>query len=202
MFHVELPEGFERRLEIFHQELMEWNPSAGLLSSKLTKGMLIEHSQDSLALLPYLVGAGNTHMPHFDIGSGGGYPAVPLALALPAHEITCVERNTRKAAFLIRIGKLLDISNLRVERADFPNIPLPDLCTITARAIEHPKEFANVLQERWKPGWVFLSQLANTKEYFRAPLEVREIADGLTTFRRGSLYLVQQPESSTWNRSG
>lgn len=202
MFHVELPAGFDERLGKFHQELLDWNPSASLVSSRATQAELMEHSLDSLALLPYLDCDGISDRIHFDIGSGGGYPAVPLALARPDREIVCVERNARKVAFLTRVAKVLGLSNLRIVHEDFASTQLPDECSITARAIEHPESFAVALQTSWLSGWRFLSQLANSSAYFHPPLDVQEVVDELDRYRRGSLYLVQSARSSTWNQTG
>ena len=53
-FHVELPEDLGLHLRAFHEEVLEWNDYAGLVSSQTTMENLREHTVDSLALIPYL----------------------------------------------------------------------------------------------------------------------------------------------------
>src|SRR5260370_26617090 len=49
-----------------------------------------------------------------DIGSGGGLPAIPLALAMPQVQFTLLEANTRKCAFLERVAATLNLRNVAV----------------------------------------------------------------------------------------
>ncbi len=55
------------------------------------------HVEESLAALPIVV---RYDGPLVDVGSGGGAPGIPLAAALPEREVTLLEANARKAAFL------------------------------------------------------------------------------------------------------
>jgi len=197
-FHVELPEDIGERLEMFHVELWDWNESAGLVGGGLTLSALLEHSLDSLALLPYL----QRDAQHTDIGSGGGFPAVPLALAAAHLQFVCVERYGKKAAFLQRIARVLSLGNLRISQQDFSAIALPEHTTLTARAIEKPELFCRELRESENRDWLFLSQLADTATLFKEAFSVREVDDPLQRFRRGRLYLVHDPARSTWNLPG
>jgi 16S rRNA (guanine527-N7)-methyltransferase len=71
--------------------------------------------EDSLVLLPHLGGARTL----VDVGSGGGMPGIPLKIARPELEVTLVEADRRKAAFLVHAAARLDL-DLRVvpERAE------------------------------------------------------------------------------------
>ncbi len=65
------------------------------------------HVEGSLAALPAVMRFAG---PIVDVGSGGGSPGIPLAAALPDRQVTLLEANGRKAAFLER------------DRGDFPNV--------------------------------------------------------------------------------
>jgi 16S rRNA (guanine527-N7)-methyltransferase len=71
--------------------------------------------EDSLVLLPHLGGAATL----VDVGSGGGMPGIPLALARPRLQVTLIEADARKAAFLehaaARLGLDLRVLNERAE---------------------------------------------------------------------------------------
>ncbi len=78
-----------------------------------------KHALDALSLVPELtfLGAGAKLI---DVGSGGGVPGIPLAIARPDLEVTLVEATQKKAAFLIAVAAALGLSNVRVfaERAE------------------------------------------------------------------------------------
>src|SRR5690606_3253775 len=101
-FHVELPTDIGERLQRFQVELLEWNPVVSLVSETTSEADLWQHTLDSLALVPYLIRRSPSAGPHIDVGSGGGFPAIPIALALPALPVVCIERNKRKASFIER----------------------------------------------------------------------------------------------------
>ncbi len=73
--------------------------------------------EDSLALLPFLGGARTL----IDVGSGGGMPGIPLKLAAPALQVTLLEADRRKTAFLAhaaaRLGIEIEIAGERAELA-------------------------------------------------------------------------------------
>ena len=63
-----------------------------------------------------------------DIGSGGGSPAIPLKLALPAMSLTMVESKARKTAFLREVVRQLQLADVRVEAARYEELLVrPDL---------------------------------------------------------------------------
>jgi 16S rRNA (guanine527-N7)-methyltransferase len=76
------------------------------------------HVEDSLRALPVVRARPGSIV---DVGSGGGAPGIPLAAALPDREVTLLEANARKAAFLERAA------------ADFPNVRV-----VAGRAEEQP----------------------------------------------------------------
>ncbi|HEY3295503.1 MAG TPA: 16S rRNA (guanine(527)-N(7))-methyltransferase RsmG [bacterium] len=49
-----------------------------------------------------------------DVGSGGGFPAIPIALARPKLTVTMVESNSRKSAFLQRVSRETGLTNVQV----------------------------------------------------------------------------------------
>jgi 16S rRNA (guanine527-N7)-methyltransferase len=70
---------------------------------------------DSLALLPHLEGAARL----VDVGSGGGMPGLPIKLARPDLQVTLIESDRRKAAFLEHAAAQLGLAvDVRAERAE------------------------------------------------------------------------------------
>jgi len=76
-----------------------------------------------------------------DIGSGAGFPALPLKIWAPHIHLTLIESNHKKAAFLREVARALTLTNINVitERAEVlaanPDVPRADV--VTLRAVEH-----------------------------------------------------------------
>ena len=81
-----------------------------------------------------LVGA--TPGPVVDVGSGGGTPGIPLAVALPEREVTLVEAERRKASFLERWSA--ELPNLRVVWGRAEEQPVEAWGVAVAKALAHP----------------------------------------------------------------
>ncbi len=72
--------------------------------------MVSHHLLDSLAVLPHLGGAKRLA----DIGSGGGLPGIPLAIARPGLQVALVESNQKKSAFQQQAKIELGLANVSV----------------------------------------------------------------------------------------
>jgi 16S rRNA (guanine527-N7)-methyltransferase len=91
------------------------------------------HVDGSLVALPALERFGGSIV---DVGSGGGSPGLPLAAALPDREVTLLEANARKAAFLDRMA--IDFPNVRVLRGRAEEQPTDAYGVAVARALAPP----------------------------------------------------------------
>ena len=89
--------------------LLETNQEYNLTSITDTKEATIKHLLDSLSIYQLLEGETIA-----DIGSGGGTPGIPLAIAFPKKSFLLVESKQKKAAFLIGAVKQLKLKNVRV----------------------------------------------------------------------------------------
>jgi 16S rRNA (guanine527-N7)-methyltransferase len=74
------------------------------------------HFLDSLAILPFITATGRL----LDIGSGAGFPALPIRIALPEKEVVLVESNRKKSNFLREITRQLNLNQVSImeERAE------------------------------------------------------------------------------------
>lgn len=93
------------------EELYRWNKKVNLTSVARDKAqaVLIEPSFAMAEFFP----AGDA-LDIFDIGSGGGLPAIPLAIRYPQHRFTLVESDRKKSIFLQHAASLLGLKNVRV----------------------------------------------------------------------------------------
>jgi 16S rRNA (guanine527-N7)-methyltransferase len=90
------------------------------------------HIADSLTLLPHLP-KGAVRVA--DIGSGGGLPGVPIAIARPEVSVTMIDSTQKKAAFLQRVAKELKLANVRVIAARSEQLRGHQFDIVTARAL-------------------------------------------------------------------
>ncbi len=118
---------------------------------------------DRLLLEPLLAAKHLTHPSPatIDVGSGGGSPAIPLKLAIPAMILTMVESKARKAAFLREAVRMLSLSDTHVETARYEELlTKPELHeaadVITMRAVRIDARVLRSLEALLKPGGVFL----------------------------------------------
>lgn len=107
---IPLPEGAIERFERYLDLLEKWNAVINLTAVRDRARMVTLHLLDSLTVVPRL--SGKTRL--LDVGSGGGMPGIPLAIALPELQVTLLEPNQKKAAFLRQAKLELGLENVRV----------------------------------------------------------------------------------------
>jgi 16S rRNA (guanine527-N7)-methyltransferase len=103
----------------FLELLLSTNRSFNLTAITDLDAAWPRHVLDSLSLLPSL--SADPALQHIvDVGSGGGLPGLPLALALPGRSFTLLEATGKKATFLAEVSRELGLSNVTVvnERAE------------------------------------------------------------------------------------
>jgi 16S rRNA (guanine527-N7)-methyltransferase len=121
------------RIDVFVQVLTLWQKSFNLVSEKSLSDIWTRHVIDSLQVLPLL----NPQTRGLaDLGSGSGFPGVPLAIAAGVN-VHLFESNAKKAAFLREVLRQTETSGtvhlMRLE--DINHEELPVVQAITARAL-------------------------------------------------------------------
>jgi 16S rRNA (guanine527-N7)-methyltransferase len=100
----------QTQFEQFYQQLVETNRSVNLTRITALEDFLYRHLLDSLAIAPLIPQQATLA----DIGSGAGFPAIPLAIARPDLTITAVESIGKKSQFIRTIQESLGLANLTV----------------------------------------------------------------------------------------
>jgi 16S rRNA (guanine527-N7)-methyltransferase len=107
-----------RKLASYVALLAQWNERINLTALPLTPAS--DAAIDRLIVEPVaaarFVGSNDRHA--IDIGSGGGSPGIPFALAAPAIDMRLVEIKSRKAAFLRTVVREMSLNRVHVEHAD------------------------------------------------------------------------------------
>jgi 16S rRNA (guanine527-N7)-methyltransferase len=97
-------------IQRYAELVLEWNRSINLTGARTMEDIVAQIAAGHALLA---VSWANIERV-IDIGSGGGLPAVPLALAMPQVHFTLLEANSRKAAFLEHVAATLKLANVAV----------------------------------------------------------------------------------------
>jgi 16S rRNA (guanine527-N7)-methyltransferase len=149
---VDLPPARREKLLAYLALLYKWNRTYRLTAIEEDEAVGC-HLLDSLSILPF-VPDGRL----LDVGSGGGAPGIPLAIARPELSVTLLDGNSKKAAFLRQAAIELDLANLavhggRVERYH----PAVGFAAIVARAFAELADFVALSRHLLDAGGVWLA---------------------------------------------
>src|SRR5690554_86230 len=124
-------------LESYAALLRKWQAVQNLVSRETLDEVWTRHFADSLQVLKLLHDDDQSFL---DIGSGGGLPAIPLAIALKGanRHFTLIEPNGRKVSFLRTVARelelLITVEGRRSDQVDSRETPAPDVITCRALA--------------------------------------------------------------------
>lgn len=137
------------QLEIYFQLLARWNARINLTSLSLDKPT--DETFDRLLIEPLAAAkyVEESAINWFDLGSGGGSPALPLKILRPRVRLTMVESKTRKAAFLREAVRVLGLSEASVENKRFEQLAsrtatVERASLVTVRAVRPDAELFSV----------------------------------------------------------
>ncbi len=103
------------KLEAYIQEVLEFNKGYNLMKAENADELAVNHILDSLVAVPALTSLiEGRSLSIADIGSGGGCPGIPLAIAFPNQHFTLVERMDKRCVFLESVVKKLGLTNVTV----------------------------------------------------------------------------------------
>lgn len=150
-------------------ELREWNRRFNLTAITDPVDMVRKHLLDSLSAQPYLQGARIA-----DVGTGAGFPGLPLAVINPKRQFALIEATAKKARFVRHAAELIGLGNVEVipARAESWRGPAPFDCVL-ARALGKLGEFVRVAGHLCAPGGRMLAMKGR-----RPAAEIRELPVG------------------------
>jgi 16S rRNA (guanine527-N7)-methyltransferase len=162
-----LPEGAEAKLLAYLALLEKWNRVYNLTAVRDVKRMVSHHLLDSLAAVPYFQGERV-----LDVGSGGGLPGIPLAIARPELRVALIDSIAKKTAFLLQVKAELGLANLEVVTSRVEDFhPEAKFDVITSRAFSDLKEFVGLTRHLLMPGgrWLAMKGVLPHEEIVSLP---------------------------------
>ncbi len=161
-------------LEIYRRELLKWSEKVNLVGPEAREN-LDAHIDEALAAADLLKPRGEV----LDFGSGGGLPAIPMAIVSPEARFHLVEADQKKWAFLKHVARECGLSAVIYgDRLDRVLKRLPaDLrfSLVTSRAVGNPRE--------WVPSLSGCMETGGRVALFQSSPEVPGIAEAVEVFR-------------------
>lgn len=137
---------------IYLRELKKWNKAYNLTSIDDDREIVIKHFIDSL-LYTCFIEEGDLNLA--DVGSGAGFPGIPIAIARPSLKITLIEPSWKKCAFLKNIKRKLDLRNVTILQGRAEDLD-EKFNIIVSRALWRIRDFVKNCSHMVKKGGFFL----------------------------------------------
>ncbi|OGP53933.1 MAG: 16S rRNA (guanine(527)-N(7))-methyltransferase RsmG [Deltaproteobacteria bacterium RBG_13_52_11b] len=135
----------EERITLFDRylkELLKWNQKINLTAIRTEKGIVLKHFLDSLSVYPYLP----VHSSLLDLGSGAGFPGIPLKIVEPSFGMTLIDSVLKKVDFQRHIIRILGLKGIetihgRVQEKEIPEKVEGRCDVVISRAFSDLKTF-------------------------------------------------------------
>ncbi len=150
---VALEPGQEVALLDYLALLAKWNRTYNLTAIHEPERMLTHHVLDSLAVLPH-IGPG----PLLDVGSGGGLPGIPLAIARPDLQVTLLDASQKKCGFMQQAAIELKLDRIQVVHGRVEDFRVEGgFPQIVSRAFSELREFVDLTRHLLAEGGEWLA---------------------------------------------
>ncbi|MCE5312481.1 MAG: 16S rRNA (guanine(527)-N(7))-methyltransferase RsmG [Nitrospiraceae bacterium] len=182
--------------ELYRAELQKWNKVHNITSITDDREIIIKHFLDSLLYLKALP-AGKYIL--CDVGSGGGFPGLPIAMVSPDAEVALLEPSRKRVAFLRHMRRLLNLANVEIIDCKAEELVESEFDVVVTRATFSIADIMKKAGHLLKPGGFFvlskgprteeeLNELGSSiePEIFRCALPFSDAERNLIKIIRGS----------------
>jgi len=146
--------------DVYLEELLKWNKKFNLTAITDPQEIKIKHFEDSLTILQAIK---LTNQSVVDIGSGAGFPGIPLKIVCPEIKLTLIEATRKKVEFLKHVVSVLGLKNIEIiwGRAEELNKQAKykeKFDVALARAVAKLDKLIGYCVPFLKPGGIFIAQ--------------------------------------------
>lgn len=154
--NIQPGEGVLSGFMLYLSELKKWNRTYNLTSITGDGEIVIKHFLDSALFLKAIEEAGMGPAPRIaDVGSGAGFPGLPVKLLMPEAKITLIEPSAKKTAFLRHMKRKLKVNGLEIVQ-ERVNKAEGEFDIVLTRALFSAAEFIKESRHILKKGGFFL----------------------------------------------
>ena len=153
-----------QQLATFCETLLKWNSTYNLTHITDFASVLTLHVADSLTLVPKVAEFAPDAKRVLDVGSGGGLPAIPLAVMRPDLSVSAVDTVKKKAVFLRQAGAMCRLSNFTVFNDRVEKLAVLPFDVITSRAFASLKDMTNWTEHLLDENGVWLAMKGKLSE--------------------------------------
>jgi len=197
---LSLPYNMEQiqAFRIYLEELKKWNKAYNLTSIKKDEDIIIKHFLDSLLYL-HAIPEGRIEI--MDVGSGAGFPGIPLKIMRPDIKLYLIEPSRKKAGFLMHMIKTLRLIDTEVIEKRIEVISGLKVDIALTRALFDIKDFYEKAHHLLKEdGRLIMSKGPGIREEIeriegRYRFEVHKIRLPLTEIYRNIVIIYPEPSS-------
>ncbi|WP_066569878.1 16S rRNA (guanine(527)-N(7))-methyltransferase RsmG [Snodgrassella sp. CFCC 13594] len=171
---IELTVPQQLQLLAFVDLLKKWNSTYNLTALRDDQAVISHHILDSLTLLPYLKKARGL----IDVGSGGGMPGIPVAIARPDLPVALLDANSKKTSFLQQAVIELGLNNVEVITARVEAMVGEQFDVITSRAFAELGDFVTITKQLMAKGgqWAAMKGVYPYEEIAQLPAGVEVVS--------------------------
>src|SRR6056297_2951106 len=154
-----------RRMSVHAAELARWNRKINLTAITDPAEAAIKHFLDSLVPLPLIPDDSCLA----DLGTGGGFPGLPLKIAKPSLNVALIESTQKKVSFLKQVIRLLELEDIDVVSGRIEKMACrAEFCqcfdTVICRAFSSLEKFVEIAHELVAPGGRLIAMKRNSDE--------------------------------------
>jgi 16S rRNA (guanine527-N7)-methyltransferase len=158
----------QERVTLFDRyltELLKWNQKINLTAIRTEKEIVLKHFIDSLSVYPYL------EAPSFlvDLGSGAGFPGIPLKIVEPSFEVTLIDSVLKKVDFQRHMIRILGMKGIeaihsRVQEKGIPGKMEGRCDAVISRAFSDLKTFLRLAHPFLRKGGLAVAMKGDVDE--------------------------------------
>lgn len=189
LFGIELTVEQRDRFMIYENLLMDWNSKINLTAVRDSEGIRIKHFLDSLSCVKALGDMNGRSL--IDIGTGAGFPGIPLRILFPEMKLTLVDSVGKKTDFCRLAANTMHLKNVTVLNTRSEELGLSKeyrekFDAASARAVANLPVLCEYLLPLVKPGGIMLAQKGET-----APDEVKAAEKAISVLGGGEASLEE-----------
>ena len=207
LWNISLTEEQQEQFRIYETLLMDWNSRINLTAVRDLEGIRLKHFLDSLSCVPVLGDMNGRSL--IDIGTGAGFPGIPLRIVYPELRLTLVDSVGKKADFCRLAADTLHMENVTVlkdrsEELGADKAHREQYDAATARAVAIMPVLCEYLLPLVKPGGMMLAMKGESapEETASAAAAVRKLGGSEPVLHEvalpgieGKRYLVSIPKT-------